>query len=116
MARREKSPKKRKSRLRAAKGAVARSAKKVVAQAVGAESSSRPTRREPDIPLDVLEHQYIPKQTSLKASFRVSGDDRQRDQDFAGGYADERWKDEDRFTNKSGDPRIGTHRRKYEPE
>ena len=33
-----------------------------------------------------------------------------------GGFADERFNDEDRFTtNKSGDPRIGTHRRKYEP-
>ncbi len=28
---------------------------------------------------------------------------------------DERWNDEDLFTNKSGDPRIGTHRRTYEP-
>ena len=31
------------------------------------------------------------------------------------GVSDERWNDEDRFTNKSGDPRIGTHRRTYEP-
>ena len=28
---------------------------------------------------------------------------------------DERWNDEDHFTNRSGDPRIGTHRRSYEP-
>ena len=31
------------------------------------------------------------------------------------GVSDERWNDEDRLTNKSGDPRIGTHRRTYEP-
>jgi hypothetical protein len=56
---------------------------------------------------------YTPTQTSLKAGFRASGADRQRDQET--GEADERWSDEDRYTNKSGDPRIGTHGRKYEP-
>jgi hypothetical protein len=71
---------------------------------------------EPDIPLDVLSRTHTPQQTSLKASFRVDGEDRQRDQEFAEGYADERWKDEDHFTNKSGDPRIGTHHRKNEPK
>ncbi len=132
MARREKSPKQRKSRLGAVKGAVTRTRteKKVAARLKPAKRRSRaavpkrpggdgraarPIHRETDIPLDVLDRTYIPKQTSLKASFRISGDDRERDQDFAGGYADERWNDEDRFTNKSGDPRIGTHRRKYEP-
>lgn len=69
----------------------------------------------PDIPLEVLDRTYTPPQTSLKASFRADGEDRQRDQELAGGYADERWNDEDHFTNKSGDPRIGTHHRKYEP-
>ena len=59
---------------------------------------------------------YTPNQTSLKASFRSTGEDRQRDQEFASGYADERWNDEDHFTNKSGDPRIGTHGRSYEPD
>jgi hypothetical protein len=39
----------------------------------------------------------------------------QRDQESALGVADERWNDEDRLTNKSGDPRIGTHGRTYEP-
>ena len=78
-------------------------------------SHSRPVRREPDIPLDRIERTYIPKQTSLKSSFRSSGDERQRDQEFANGVADDRWNDEDRYTNKSGDPRIGTHGRSYEP-
>jgi len=78
-------------------------------------SHARPARREPDIPLDLLAQTYTPKQTSLKASFRASGKERQRDQEFAYGVADNRWKDEDRFTNKSGDPRIGTHGRTYEP-
>ncbi|HUP43940.1 MAG TPA: hypothetical protein VM779_00350 [Thermoanaerobaculia bacterium] len=74
----------------------------------------RRTRRESDIPLDRLANEYTPTQTSLKAGFRASGDDRQRDQEFAGG-ADERWNDEDHYTNHSGDPRIGTHGRTYEP-
>jgi hypothetical protein len=76
---------------------------------------TRTVRREADIPLDRLAQTYTPRQTSLKSSFRASGDDRQRDQEFANGVADDRWNDEDRFTNKSGDPRIGTHGRTYEP-
>ena len=62
--------------------------------------------------MEVLSRTYTPKQTSLKAPFRASGEERERDQDFV---AEERWSDEDHFTNKSGDPRIGTHHRKYEP-
>jgi len=57
---------------------------------------------------------YTPKQTSLKAPFRTDGGDRQRDQELTPGY-DDTWNEEDKFTNKSGDPRIGTHHRKYEP-
>lgn len=72
-------------------------------------------KREADIPISTLESAYIPPQTSLKTSFRTSGEDHQRDQEFAYGVADERWGDEDRFTNKSGNPRIGTHGRTYEP-
>ena len=76
---------------------------------------ARPARREPDIGLDRIENAYIPTQTSLKAPFRASGDDRQRDQEFSRNDRNDRWNDEDRFTNKSGDPRIGTHGRSYEP-
>lgn len=76
---------------------------------------ARPKKIQADIPLDRLEQAYTPTQTSLKASFRSDGADRQRDQEFALGTVDERWNDEDRFTNKSGDPRIGTHGRTYEP-
>jgi hypothetical protein len=75
----------------------------------------RVTRRETDIPLDLLDRSYNPPNTSSKASFRSDGNDHHSDQEFAMGSADERWNDEDRFTNKSGDPRIGTHRRTYEP-
>jgi hypothetical protein len=64
---------------------------------------------------DRLEQAYMPTQTSLRAPFRSNGDDRQRDQEFAGWDGGNRWNDEDRFTNKSGDPRIGTHGRTYEP-
>ena len=78
-------------------------------------ASARHPRRDADIPLDQIANTYTPTQTSLKAGFRASGADQQRDQEFASGVADERWNDEDRFTNKSGDPRIGTHGRTYEP-
>ena len=76
---------------------------------------ARPARREPDIPIDQLNQTYSPTQTSLKGPFRANGADRQRDQEFATGAGLERWNDEDHYTNKSGDPRIGTHRRSYEP-
>lgn len=78
-------------------------------------SPSRATRRVADIPLDVIDRTYTPPITSSKASFRSDGADHQQDQDFALGMGDDRWNDEDRITNKSGDPRIGTHRRTYEP-
>ena len=75
--------------------------------------AARVARRETDIPLDVLSGAYTPPMTSSKASFRSDGSDHQLDQEFAYGQD---WKDEDQYTNKSGDPRIGTHRRTYEPE
>ncbi len=65
----------------------------------------------PAIPASTAIPEYTPTQTSLKGSFRSSGAERQRDQDSAA----DRWNDEDRLTNKSGDPRIGTHGRTYEP-
>lgn len=78
---------------------------------------ARGTRRpQTDIPLDMLDSAYVPPLTSSKAGFRSDGADHQRDQEFSRGVADDRWNDEDRFTNKSGDPRIGTHGRTYEPE
>jgi hypothetical protein len=80
------------------------------------ERKSRPIKRESDIVREHLTDSYSPTQTSLRAPFRSSGDDRERDQEFAGGIDDNRWKDEDRLTNKSGDPRIGTHNRTYEPQ
>jgi hypothetical protein len=78
-------------------------------------SSERPVRRETDIPLDVLDRSYNPPMTSSKAGFRSDGSDHHGDQEFATGAADGQWKDEDRYTNKSGDPRIGTRGRTYEP-
>lgn len=76
---------------------------------------ARPTRREPDIPFEQLNQTYSPTQTSLKGPFRANGADLHRDQEFATGAGLDRWNDEDHYTNKSGDPRIGTHRRSYEP-
>lgn len=80
-----------------------------------APRQTRTTRRETDIPLDVLGRTYTPPFTGAKAGFRSDGTDMHSDQEFAYGVSDERWNDEDRYTNKSGDPRIGTHRRTYEP-
>ena len=80
-----------------------------------ASRQPRRIRREADIPMDSLAQAYSPTQTSLKGPFRTSGADRSSDQEFARGYSDDRWNDEDRYTNKSGDPRIGTHNRTYEP-
>ena len=80
-----------------------------------AATQGRAIRREADIPLDVLDRSYNPPMTSSKASFRSTGADHHSDQEYALGVSDDRWNDEDRLTNKSGDPRIGTHRRSYEP-
>lgn len=74
----------------------------------------RTTRRSADVPLDLIADTYLPKQTSLKTSFRSDGADREKDQELPlAGF--DRWQDEDHFTNKSGDARIGTHGRSYEP-
>ena len=80
-----------------------------------AAGTARQVRREADIPLDVLDRSYTPQLTSSKAGFRSDGADHQHDQEFSRGVADADWNDEDHFTNKSGDPRIGTKRRTYEP-
>ena len=81
-----------------------------------AAAPEHPVKRETDIPLDLVSRTYTPTQTSLKAPFRADGNDHQRDQEYSRGVLEnERFSDEDRFTNKSGDPRIGTHGRSYEP-
>jgi hypothetical protein len=126
-------PRKGKSAVRKAGGAIARtarslsaklnprkrSAKKVEAakKKVAAKSQSGTARtKQPrtDVPLDLIASTYSPRQTSLKTSFRSDGADRQNDQEMPIGGAD-RWQDEDHFTNKSGDTRIGTRGRSYEP-
>ena len=118
---------KKSSRIARMRGAVTRAARKLFRRektdermeaparsAVAAdERRARPRRLQADVPLDVISNAYTPTQTSLKGPFRASGADHQRDQDDV--IAEERWNDEDRFTNKSGDPRIGTHGRSYEP-
>jgi hypothetical protein len=71
-------------------------------------------RRESDVPMDVLAQEYAPSQTSIKTSFRSDGADHERDQELPPG-AGERFENEDHFTNKSGDARIGTHSRTHQP-
>lgn len=83
--------------------------------AVASDMTRAGVRREADIPMDVIDRTYTPPFTGGKAGFRSDGADHQNDQEFAYGVSDDRWNDEDRITNKSGDPRIGTHRRTYEP-
>ncbi len=90
---------------------VARATTRATPKVKTGRAMARPTKRQTDIPLDALAKSYSPKQTSLKSSFRATGADRQRDQDVIG----ESWNDEDHYTNKSNDPRIGTHGRAYEP-
>lgn len=70
-------------------------------------------RRESDVPLDPIAEAYAPKQTSIKTSFRSDGSDHQNDQELPQGPG-ERWANEDHFTNKSGNARIGTHGRGQE--
>ncbi len=135
-------PQKGKSVVRKAGGAIARTAKKVTATArkitaklnprkraaakvveapvtnaakpKGNPVTERPQRRQTDVPLDLIAAMYSPRQTSMKTSFRSDGADRQNDQEMLLGAADQ-WQDEDHFTNKSGDARIGTHGRSDEP-
>ena len=126
-------PRKGKSVVSKAGGAIARTARKLTAKLnplkrsakkAGAAkaklnakpkgASARTKEIRTDVPLDLVASTYSPKQTSLKTSFRSDGADRQHDQEMPVGASD-RWQDEDHFTNKSGDPRIGTHHRKYEP-
>jgi len=131
-------PRKGKSIVKKAGGAIARTAKKVSSKArkmtaklkprkrvaaapappqarpKSAPVTARPKQNQTDIPLDLIAAMYSPKQTSGKAAFRSSGVDQQNDQEMLLGGAD-RWQDEDHFTNRSGDARIGTHGRSYEP-
>ena len=98
-----------------AEAAPARSAAPSQRERTAEPGTARTVRRETDIPLDVLDRSYTPPATSSKSSFRSDGADHHQDQEFSRGVADADWNDEDHFTNKSGDPRIGTRRRSYEP-
>jgi len=96
--------------------AAVRATPKVKSNRATSTTKSRPTKRTTDVPLDVVARTYTPQQTSLKSSFRATGADQQRDQDvISRGRADDGFGDEDHYTNKSGNPRIGTHGRTYEP-
>jgi hypothetical protein len=126
-------PRKGKSVVSRAGGAIARTARKLTAKLdprkrsakkveaakkkVAAKphtATARATKPRSDVALDLIADTYSPRQTSVKASFRSNGSDQQLDQEMPIGGAD-RWQDEDHFTNKSGDARIGTHGRSYEP-
>ena len=60
------------------------------------------------------EDDYTPHQLSSKAPFRGGGDDVD-DELPTELTSNDRFSGEDRFTNHSHDPRIGTHNRTYEP-
>jgi hypothetical protein len=81
-----------------------------------AAPKARPKRATSDIPLDEIEAAYTPTQSGSKSGFRDDGRDRQADQEFGNGIPIERFSEEDAFTNRSGNPRIGTHRRTPAPE
>lgn len=78
-------------------------------------AKARPKQATSDIPLDDISTAYTPRQASAKAGFRDNGRIRQSSQEFGRSIPDNRFAEEDGFTNKTGDPRIGTHRRSYEP-
>jgi hypothetical protein len=127
-------PRKGKSAVRKAGGAIARTARKLTAKlnprkrsaTKTAEAAKKKVAAKPqtatarakqprtDVALDLIASTYSPRQTSVKSSFRSDGSDQQLDQEMPIGVAD-RWQDEDHFTNRSGDARIGTHGRSYEP-
>ena len=127
-------PRQGKSAVRKAGGAIARTARKLTAKldprkrsaakktaeaakkkaAKPQTATARAKQPRTDVALDLIANTYSPRQTSVKASFRSDGSDQQLDQEMPIGGAD-RWQDEDHFTNKSGDARIGTHGRTYEP-
>ena len=71
-------------------------------------------QRQSDVPMDLIDRMYTPLATISKASFRSDGADHERDQELALGVVNDQWNDEDRLTNKSGDPRIGTHNRNHD--
>jgi hypothetical protein len=107
-------PKARKATAAKPKAAQTRAVQTKPAQKKASAAPARPMRRESDFPMDVLAQEYAPRQTSIKTSFRSDGADHERDQELPPG-AGERFENEDHFTNKSGDARIGTHGRTYEP-
>lgn len=96
----------------AAKKTAEAARKKVVAKPQTATARAKQPRT--DVALDLIASTYSPRQTSVKSSFRSDGADRQLDQEMPIGV-DDRWQEEDHFTNKSGDARIGTHGRNHEP-
>jgi hypothetical protein len=106
--------------LRKAKEKVTREEKPAPLPRMATKSAPKPAptarrkRTTTDVAPEVLARTLTPK-TNMKAGFRASGVDQTRDQEMSRGFSDERWNDEDRLTNKSGDPRIGTHGRTYEP-
>ena len=124
-------PRRGKSVVRKAGGAIARTARKLTSKlnprkrlaakknepAVlepKASPAARTPRRQTDVPFDLIADTYSPRQTSLKTSFRSDGADQQRDQEMPIG-AGNFFEDEDHYTNRSGDSRIGTRGRTYEP-
>jgi hypothetical protein len=81
-----------------------------------AVQKAQPRRATSDIPLEEIEAAYTPTQSGSKTGFRDDGRARQSDQEFGDGISIERFSEEDAFTNRSGNPRIGTHRRTNEPD
>jgi hypothetical protein len=94
--------------------AKAKSASAKTRTAKPAPKAARATRRDSDIPMEKIAETYTPEHTSVKSGMRGNGAG-STDRNVGSGIDDDRWNDEDVLTNKSGDPRIGTHGRTYEP-
>jgi hypothetical protein len=83
-----------------------------------APKAARATRRDSDIPMDRIAETYTPEHTSVKSGMRGTRGNAgagRNEKNVGTAIDDNRWNDEDVLTNKSGDPRIGTHGRTYEP-
>ena len=107
-------PRKRAAAANVAAAPVRKAVKTKAVKTPSTPETARPVQRQTDIPLDLIAAMYSPRQTNMKTSFRSDGADRQNDQEILLDDGD-RWQDQDHFTNRSGDPRIGTHGRSYEP-
>lgn len=77
------------------------------------KAAGRPVRRESDIPAQELPTR-VPAQQSAKGPFDKHRAENLRDADAMRGFTNtnERFSEQDQYTNRTGDPRIGTRKKR----